>query len=271
MTAEGTERRNDRGLALVSVLWGVSILSLMAAAMLTAAVSTAYVDRNRWNATRGGAVDDAVVNLAVLELMDDRGDHQPRVDGTPRSLVFASVPVRLWIQDESGKININFADRGLLTRLFESQGASAREADDLADRILDRRNSVSERRGPGALAFRNTDELAAIGVPPDLLARIRPAITVYGRDGTVNMDVAPAETLLALPDMDRQSVADLIKRRNEARMASTAAPSSSPVGGAGSTFTIVVEAHIGTARVVREAAVQFTGDRQRPYWFLSWK
>jgi general secretion pathway protein K len=269
MSREATGQRSERGLALVSVLWGVSILSLIAATMLTAAVSTTFVDRNVWNATRGGAADDAVVNLAVLELMDDRGDRQPRVDGTARPLVFAGIPVTLWIQDEGGKININFADRDLLAALFASQGAGRDQAGTLADRILDRRKAASARGGPATVAFRDTDELIALGVPRDLYVKIRPAITVYGRNAGVNQDVAPREALLAMPNMDAQTVSDMIRRRNEARLAMP--PGGGPVANAGTAFAITVEARVNGALVVREAVVQFTGDERRPYWFLSWK
>jgi general secretion pathway protein K len=263
------ERRGERGLALVSVLWGVAILSLIAAAMLTTSVSTAYIDRNAWNATRGGAADDAVVNLAVLQLMDDRSDRQPRTDGTPRALVFDGVPVQLWIQDESGKININFTDRDLLLNLFVSQGASHDTAGDLADRILDRRKAIAGRSGSSNLAFRNSDELLTIpGISRELFVRIRPAITVYGRSGTLNQEVAPLEALLALPNMDRQSAADLIKHRQEAWATARQTPANKSPNSA---FTVTVEARVSGARVIREAVVQFTGDEQRPYLFLSWK
>ena len=87
----------ERGLALVSVLWGVAILSLIAAAMLSASLTTAQIGHNSWNAARAGSVADGAVNQAILWLLDDRA--QPRVDGTAATSAFDGVPVRVWLQD----------------------------------------------------------------------------------------------------------------------------------------------------------------------------
>ena len=83
----------ERGLALVSVLWGVAILSLIAAAMLSASLTTAQIGHNSWSAARAGSIADAAVNQAILSLLDDRA--QPRVDGTSSTSAFDGVPVRL--------------------------------------------------------------------------------------------------------------------------------------------------------------------------------
>jgi general secretion pathway protein K len=104
-----TASRSQRGLALVSVLWGVAILSIVAAAMLTSSLTTAYVGRNVWNATRGATLDEAAINRTILALMDSRAKSQPRVDGAARIVTFDGSPVKVWIQDESGRINLNLA------------------------------------------------------------------------------------------------------------------------------------------------------------------
>ena len=261
----------ERGLALVSVLWGVAILSLIAAAMLSASVTSAHLGRNAWSAARAGSLADAGVNRAILSLLDVRAAHQPRVDGTRATLNFDGVPVRVWIQDETGKINLNFASQDLLQSLFVSAGMERSEAGALADRIV-------ARRGPdgglsGHIAFRSLDELLAVpGMSPAWFARVAPALTVYGRSGTINQQVAPREALRALPDMDEQSIEHLLKLRDENRetMPSTD-DKSNPLGAAGSAFLVTVEVEIDGAHVVRTAAVQFTGDETKPYLILAWR
>ena len=58
--------RNERGLALVSVLWGIAILSLIASAVLTAAVLSAQLTRNSATSDEASAVADPQATAAVL-------------------------------------------------------------------------------------------------------------------------------------------------------------------------------------------------------------
>lgn len=267
-------RRRQRGFALVAVLWGVAILSLIAAVMLSGARTTALLDRNVWNATRAGAADDAAVNLAVLALMDDRSDRQPRVDGTAWPITFDGVKVRIRIQDEAGRINPNYVDRDVLVSLFASVGVARDDAQRLADAVIARRPPPSQTGGPTARTFRGLSDLLSVkGMTPELLARIRPAITVFGQGNGVNVNVAPRATLRALPDMTEAAIADALKQREDARAQARLLPptSGSRPAGAGSVFTITAEARVNGARVVREAVVQFTGDDAKPYAFIAWK
>ena len=252
----------QRGLALVSVLWGVAILSLIAAAMLSGAVTTAHIDRNVWNAIRAGAASDAAVSRAVLMLMDER--KQPRADGTPATVTLDGIAVRLRIQDESGKINLNFSSMEFLQRLFVSAGIEPHQAQALAERICARR--TASKPGGTSIAFRNIDELLSVpGITPALYARVAPALTTFGRDGSVNDAVAVPQVLAAIPGMDARAVADHLRSRD------SAPPVAGPLGRPGSIFTVTADAQVRGARVTRTAVVQFTGDQTRPFWFLNWK
>ncbi|HEY4941224.1 MAG TPA: type II secretion system protein GspK [Rhizomicrobium sp.] len=263
----------QRGLALVSVLWGVAILSLIAAAMLSASVTSAHLDRNGWNAARAGSVADEAVNHAILSLLDARASRQPRVDAAPVTLAIGGVPVRLWIQDESGKINLNFAPKELLQSLFASAGLESSVAGALADRIVARR-PATDGTGP-RLAFRSVDELLTVpGVSGALYARIAPALTVYGKDSAINEQVAPREALRALPQMDDQAIDRLFKERDERHSAASGDQNSAtsvPLGIADAVFLVTAEARVDGAHVVRVAAVQFTGDAAKPYLVLAWR
>ncbi len=255
----------------MSVLWGVAILSLIAAAMLSASVTSAHLDRNGWNAARAGSVADQAVSRAILSLLDDRVRLRPRVDARPQTLTFDSVPVRLWIQDESGKINLNIAPKDVLASLFASTGMDHNEAGALADRIVARQSPAG---APGAhIAFRSTDELLAVsGMTPALLARIEPLVTVYGKAPVINRQVAPRAVLRLMPDLDEQAIDRLIKARDAPPPvpADDSAPGS-PLGLADTVFAVTAQARVGDAQVVRLAVVQFTGDQTKPYLILAWR
>jgi general secretion pathway protein K len=260
----------QRGLALVSVLWGVAILSLIAAAMLSASVTSAHLDRNGWNAARAGSVADQAVSRAILSLLDDRVRIRPRVDARPQALTFDGVPVRLWIQDESGRININFAPKDVLQSLFASAGLERGDAGTLADRIVARQTPAG---APNAhIAFRSTDELLAVpGMTPTLLARIEPLITVYGKAPVINRQVAPRAVLRLLPDLDDQGIDRLIKERDATPAPPDDTAPGSPLGLADTVFAVTAQARVGDAQIVRLAVVQFTGDVTKPYLILAWR
>ena len=254
--------RGERGLALVSVLWGVAILSLIAAAMLAASVSSSQIGRNVWSATQAGAVADAAVGRAVLSLMDDRMGKQPRVDGKLAVIAVDGVPVRLWIQDESGKINLNYADKSLLQSLFVSAGVAEGEAGALADRIVARRIGPN---GAALFAYRAVDDVLGVpGMTPALFRRVAPALTVFGRNGAPNQSVAPREVLRVLPGMTDDAIADILKARD-------AAPAATGAAAPQSVYLVTAETRTAGARIVRTAVVTFTGDTTKPYLILAWR
>lgn len=261
-----TASRSQRGLALVSVLWGVAILSIVAAAMLTSSLTTAYVGRNVWNATRGATLDEAAINRTILALMDSRAKSQPRVDGAARIVTFDGSPVKVWIQDESGRINLNLADKDTLQSLFQSAGIAQDAAATLSDRIIALR-APSPAGSPAV--FHTVDDVRRVpGMTDALYARILPLITVYGRNGAVNTAVAPRAVLLALPNANENSVADLLRDRDAMLNAN---PPSGALAAPNATFMITAESRVDGARAIRVAVVQFTGDETKPYWLLSWQ
>jgi general secretion pathway protein K len=263
----------ERGLALVSVLWGVAILSLIAAAMLSASVTSAHLDRNAWNATRAGSAADEAVNQSILALLDGRIARQPRVDSTPFTMTFDDVPVRVWIQDESGRVNVNFAAKDQLQTLFVSAGLEREDAGALADRIIMMRAPAGSL---GVVAtFRSTDDLLAVpGMSRALLARIDPLITVFGQSAGINQRVAPRAVLRTLPGMDDDAIDKLLKQRDEihaSAVADTQNTSGSPLGTTNSAFFITAETRVATTHIVRTAVVRFTGDVTKPYLIEAWR
>src|SRR6266702_2352330 len=101
---------NQRGLALVMVLLGLALLSLMA-------VSSLSLERS----ARGSAVDsqaradadalaEAAIDRAIRSLLEPDARQRWRIDGVPQEITFAGHGLRVSIQDEGGKIDLNAAD-----------------------------------------------------------------------------------------------------------------------------------------------------------------
>lgn len=283
-------RRKERGLALVSVLWALSILSLIAASMLTSSVLSYRMERNDWARVKADALAEAAINRAILALTDARPEMRSRVDGVAQDIAFGTVRVRVRVQDEYGKIDLNAASTDMLKRLFTSAGLPFADADALAERVADwRKPRAAEGEsgpketdnliaGPGyrprSGPFQSVDELRLVaGVTPQLFARVEPALTVYSKKGNIDQDVAPKEALMALPDMDARKADEMITARLNAPTGgmTDALPGTLDMAAPpnGRVFSISVE--VQGRRVVQQAVIALTGDPARPYLVLAWK
>ena len=128
-------------MAIVYVLWGVALLSSMAISLLSTGNVSHHLSRHGLQAAQADAIAEAAVSRAVLALLDRRPERRWRVDGVPQDFTFAGVTLRIAIQDELGRIDLNQADQSLLAGLFRSAGLDAQAASSLVDKILDWRDA----------------------------------------------------------------------------------------------------------------------------------
>lgn len=279
----------EKGLALVTVLWGLIILSAIAVAMLSTSQVSSRLAAAGTARAQAQALADAALNRAVLGLLDPRVGRRWRVDGVARSAVFKDREVRVTIQDEYGKIDINMASREILQHMFVAAGETTDSADALADSVLDWREKGDLKRLNGAKAsdyaaagynyvprdgpFQTIDELKLVmGMTPGLFRKLESIITVYSQRQTLSMQTAPRAALLSLPGMDAPRVDALMRDRDFETGASGPV-----VGGViepsiqlgGWPFTVRVEVPTGAGRLVRDITIRLTGDPNRPYWILA--
>jgi len=207
------DRSSQRGWALVSVLWGLVIISLIAAVMLSSArVSYRQAAYSVEQAQEHARADAAMVR-AVLGLLDTRLDHRWRIDGIGQSWTFDGHDMRVAVQDEGGKIDLNASGDVAIRQLLNGIGP---DAAGLADKILDWRDQKGDlHRINGATAktyvaagrdylprggpYQSVDELKLVlGMTPALFAQLGPNVTVNSGRSKVNFSTAPAAVLMAL-------------------------------------------------------------------------
>lgn len=190
----------DGGFALVAVLLALAVLAMIATTFMV--VVRAHVRSvAAISATAGAeAMADGGVSVAVLDLHAVREDRTRArrfpVDG---SMVVCGLAdgarLVIAVQDEAGRVDLNSASEALLVALMRGSGFNDRDAEQLAQRILDYRDRDAERRAAGAERpeyeaaglpgpkngpFDAVDELAQVlGADAVLLDRLRGAITVY--------------------------------------------------------------------------------------------
>jgi general secretion pathway protein K len=236
--------------------------------------------RHRLEIAELSALAGGALNIAILRLLDPSLGMQPPVDATPFIVAFAGREMRLAVQDEAGKIDLNMVQPDLLLRLLTSAGVDLMAAQTLVDRILDWREPAIATRLNGAKApeyraagyaygprngpFESVEELKLVmGMTAELFDAIAPALTIYSQTPWVDPSFAPLAALRALPGMDEAAIANLL----QARAAATARPAIM----LGHTFTITAEAN-GPAglHVNRSAVIRLTGRPNAPFWVYRW-
>lgn len=284
-------RRRENGWALVSVLWVLSILAMIAAATQALTLTSSRLEQRAFAQARMDALLDAGIVRGIAGLSDNDRSKRWRIDGISRNFTFDGADIQVSIQDELGRFDLNMVDDSVLHALFVSAALSDGDADTMTDRVLDWRSSGDFHRLHGATVedyaaagyhyrprrgpFQSVDELQLVmGMTPDVFARIRPALTVYTGNADIDPGLGTREALTVLFDSDKAKVDAVLRARTE------------PGGGdpqshtgiidpaiplAGRAFTIVAEIAAPHRRYVRQAVVEMTGNDRQPYLVLDWR
>ncbi len=211
-----------KGSVLILVVWTVSLLALLIAALGSRGLfALGLVDRLeeqlRVELTLEGGVQFLLAELGrdLTPHMDSRGEieallkrwdsmRDPEVTLDPSSAM----------GDEDRRINLNTAPVDVLEDLFRMGGVKPEDALLLAESIADWRDEDREDRDHGAEGFyyrglasgydckdgpfESVEELLLVrGVTPAIWRTFSPTLTVYG-SGKVNVNTAPQEVLTAL-------------------------------------------------------------------------
>ena len=223
----------ESGFALVLVIWGLGLISLIALTVITAGRYRILAAANLIENAKAEALAEAGVNLLRLEL---RAAYS---SGSPNTLRFATngdpllctMPqgalAALAVEDEGGKADLNTASPKLMAALLRGFGAGSEEADHVAaaiaefsrpaanvvlDDVAFRAYAADGRAyGPKKGPFDTVLELdQVIGMRPDLLRAVLRYVTVHSRSPGVDPRVAAPALLAALAGLEPATVAQLV-------------------------------------------------------------
>lgn len=288
------QRRRQRGIALVAVLWGVVLLAVIAGSFTVTARTDSRLVRNLVENAKAESLAEAGIHLALLRLLDARDTQSWRADGSPQMVSFDGTRLTLAIQDEGGKIDLNRAPDALLKGLIRSVGVDEERSSALVDAIADWRDGDDFRRlngaeeadyhaaglayGPKNSSFQIVEELEQVmGMTPGLYEKVAPSLTVHSRRPGVDPETAPREVLDALPGVLAADVEALLAARAfAAEGGPVVARSLTGVESFMSRsrkriYSLRAEVRTASGAVfVREAVVQLTRAPRSPYRFLAW-
>lgn len=195
----------QKGIALVIVLWGVTLLSLLAA---TLAASSGMASRRSLNmvetAQARARLDEA---LAAVMLALERPERAWRPDGRLRRLTLDGAAADIRVISESGRADLNHAAPELLQSLFRRAAGDQDLGDLLSGRLAER---ITQR------PFFTVVELAGLpGMTDILYRRLVPLLTVHNPEGKIDWRLADPDLLAAIPGLHADQLATLVARRKE--------------------------------------------------------
>ena len=257
----------SRGFALVVVVWGLGLVTLLGT---MAIVGARYRSRDAGDlAAMAGAAADAESGVALGILAAMTGGDAP---GRPFGCTLPDLSVvRVRVTRESGKVDLNAAPLALLARLFTGLTRDPARGLAVAQAVVDYRAKAQPGTAPPADAdgppdgpkhapFVTALELDQVrGMSPELLAAALPHLTIGAGRDEPDPDTATPE-LLALLGMPRALPAPVPS-------GAPAAPPAAPAG----PVTVRAEARSPAGAVaVREALVAF-GTGAAPYAISEWR
>ncbi len=296
----GAEARGQSGFALLLVIWVLGLLAVFAAGIAALVQSEAKIARNRVELARARAFSEAGVALAINALL--RPDFTARwhqADGNPHTILYAGASIAVTVQDEAGKIDINSAPIEIIQNILnEFSIADEGDRDAVLREIVQRRASATEGKlvslsssgtsgtplpaaGTHPLAFATVSELRQLsGMPRTVYEKLRPFLTVYSKQATVNPLTAPLEVLAALPGIVPEAVDAYVAARVTQPLPQVIATLPSLGSQAASYLAstdvnvVTIIARAETAAGIsfnREAVVELGAGARTPFTLLAWR
>lgn len=280
------------GIALVLVLWILSLLAIIASSFVFSTRTDTQLTANLVGQARAEALADAGVQRALYALLKPSVDPARwQGDGRTHLWMYEGETITITIRSESAKIDINTAHPDLLKGLLRNAGVDGQAQEMLLDAIQDWRDADDLRRLHGAEKddyaaagkpyvpansnFQTIEELRQVlGMTDAVFRNIAGHITVYSGQTGINSSIAAREVLLAIPGVDPGTVDAYIASRNvpPGQIIPSFLPAQTYSAGDGNVFSIVSDVKLSdNSRFIREAVVRVEQNPRNPAAFLAWR
>lgn len=240
-----TRFRNRRGFAMITALWLVVAITVVA-------LQFSYEAHERYmlgiNAAERGVARAAVIGALALEQAQLERALRQRNTGSNAARLRSSDP---WIDVDSTftgpvdidsiivmvdakpggrRLNVNSMNEEQLRAFFGNLLKDVSASDELAQSIMDWRDQDDQARVrggerdyylkdnrmvlPANAPFREVDDLLDVrGMTPEILEKARPYLRTYG-NGTINLNTADEPVLRAIPGMTDVILARILATRS---------------------------------------------------------
>lgn len=292
-------RCHSRGIALILVLWVLTLLTVMAVGMTAAQRTETALTENQIGDARFRALADAAIAYAMYSFLlpaEDSLATSPDLEGmepspwipngAARSWTFAGDRVSITVSNEQSRISLNHAQPDLLAALMIALGVSEEDAAGLGDAISDWRDEDDLRllngaeddeyadagRAPGAkdAPFMAVEELQQVlGITRELYRRLAPELTVDVQGDSVDQAFASAPVLAALQGILLEEAELQVQERDSPILTGTQGPQAVNRGGPLYRIGIKEQGDGANSRGM-EALVELAAGSQPPY-LVHWR
>jgi general secretion pathway protein K len=283
---------DERGFIIVAVLWILGLLAALVsiyAVYVTNAALSVSVNDDRLQAE---ALTSSAVELAAYQLIAT--DEKTRPTQGHFTLRMGGAGIAVEFRSEAARIDLNAAPKPLLAGLFAALGADYSQAEYYADQIIvwrskpkdggrndeaDAYRTAGLNYAPRQAPFASVGELwLVLGLPPALVERALPFVTVFSGMPTVNIMDASPEVVAALPGMSSDRLYAILSQRGTGAqnaqfilgLAGPARASATIEGSKASRVSVAVNFNNGR-RVTAEAVILPQTNADNPFHILYWR
>lgn len=283
------------GIALVIVIWILTLLSIMAASFANSMRREGSIGFALKSTADAAAQAEAALVLAEFMLQQHDPKQRWRADGSIYQLLRSEGKIRIRIFAEAGKVDINAASETQLSAVLAAVSSGNWQREHVLNAVLDWRDADDDVRSQGAEKkqyqqagrkyrpsngpLQSLEELQLVlGMDAAMFSRLRPWLTIYSGQAEIDLRSADPELLAVLQaDMAGRNVHDAnLEQRLNALSNEEDAPDldDQSLAGENQTYTIIVEAWLGDeASASLEAVVKSQSDsgEATPYQVLDWQ
>jgi len=270
------------GIALIVVLWLLALLTLLATTVLTMSVAHRRAAASLGESIRARAIIDGGIRLELLHLIAPPAAELGAAI-LNRQLQVLGTAVDLRIERESGRLDLNTANEGLLFAFFAANGWSEDNAHSMAARIADWKDpddtpreggaelqeylAAGRRPGPRNGPFESVDELYQVLGSEAVSAELMDSLTVYSHLPAPSPIAATPAVLRALTWADQHQL------EGKSWLAGAAGPldaASQPPSLIGQVIRVHACMSLRHQRFCRVVVMRLTGNPQTPFQVYLW-
>ena len=259
-TFSKNRQSRERGIALISVLWVLLLLSGLAGAAAFMARTNAVLTHKLGEYAQADASADAAIVDAISRLSDEQAARHPATDGSPWAL--QDWQAMLSISNEAGRIDVNAADDDLILAFLQSQGASEETASQLLSDLNARRHAINGTKMRTLVELRQIPSWKAQNIDCWM-----GSLTVYsGLPGVSERDAPPQVKEALVWARDHQMTGQIA-------IATTAATPNSLTGRSVLGEVLRIVANVSTSTTVHASSEwvgRLTGDVHQPMLTMRW-
>lgn len=307
---DASHQTSSDGFILIAVLWILAALATLASIFSIYLANTAVFLALNDNTIQSEALVFASLELAAYEVSAPKPAANSPVPPPRGDANFPAPPTRgnfnfrlgranvaVSFISEAARIDINSASSEVMANFFAVLGAQRQEAEQYSERIegwttrpraqstlvaaQDNEEALYRAAGrnysPRGAPFAHIDELSlVIGLPPALIERAKPFLTVYSGKSQVDVLDAAPEVLAAIPGMTPNLLSALAEARRTAADPQSISGALNALQGAatiegGDTYRVQVHIRYDNGRQDTSEVVILTGLPDKPYRVLYWR